>query len=247
MPRRRGCRLVRATLILTAVDLEARALARELELPPLAGLPFPAFGRGAIRVAPVGLRASRLAERWPALHAGLERPLVISAGVCAGLDPDLAVGDLVLPERIVAPGGRLLDVSPSDHRSAAAIPPSPATGRLATTRDVVATLDAKAALFCETGAIAADMESAFIAEAAAAAGLPCLVVRAVSDAAQESLPPELIRLVSPDGRVRLAAAASLLARPALMSRALGLRRAVAHALRAVARRLAALPSEPVRG
>ena len=84
-----------AILVLTAVELEARALARALSLPLLPSLSFPAFGRGTLRVAPVGLRAGLLAARWTALVAASDRPLVVSAGVCGGLDPDLRVGDLV--------------------------------------------------------------------------------------------------------------------------------------------------------
>ena len=60
-------------LILTAVELEARALARHLELPALPTIGVPAFGRGTVRLAPVGLRAALLTQRWPALHLGHSR------------------------------------------------------------------------------------------------------------------------------------------------------------------------------
>jgi len=46
---------VNPVLILTAVDLEARALARELELPLLRRFSFSTYGRDALRLAPVGL------------------------------------------------------------------------------------------------------------------------------------------------------------------------------------------------
>src|SRR5678815_958224 len=50
-------------------------------------LAVPAFGAGDVRVAVIGLRAGLLPTRWPALLTGLADPLVISAGVCGGLDP----------------------------------------------------------------------------------------------------------------------------------------------------------------
>ena len=62
-----------------AVELEARAMARHLELPAIPSFPFPVCGRRTVRLAPVGLRAGQLTTRWPALRVGLEQPLVISA------------------------------------------------------------------------------------------------------------------------------------------------------------------------
>jgi adenosylhomocysteine nucleosidase len=231
---------VRATLILTAVELEAQVLARALELPALPSHRFPAFGDRAMRVASVGLRAGLLATRWPQLVAELDAPLIVSAGVCGGLDPALARGALVLPESVIGPADELLNVTPSHHRAAEAVAPLASTHRLITTHDVIATPEAKAALFARTGAVAADMESSLIVGMAAAAGLPSLVVRAVSDAATESLSPELIRLVTPEGRLRVASAVALLARPAILPRALELRRATRRALANVANVLAAL-------
>ena len=228
-------RFVRPTLICTAVELEAQALARALELPTLSSLAVPAFGAGDVRVAVIGLRAGLLPTRWPALLTGLADPLVISAGVCGGLDPALAPGDLVLPDSVLGPAGELANVTPSHHRAAAALAPSAPTGRLITTREVIATPEAKAALFARTGAVAADMESSVILAAAAAAGLPSLVVRAVSDAAHDALPPELIRLVTPEGRLRVAGAVALIAHPAVVPRAIELRRATRRALGKVAR------------
>ena len=237
-------RFVRPTLICTAVELEAQALARALELPPLSSHDVPAFGAGGVRVAVVGLCAGLLPSRWPALLTGLANPLVISAGVCGGLDPALAPGDLVLPDSVLGPAGDLANVTPSYHRAAAALAPSASTGRLITTREVIATPAAKAALFARTGAVAADMESSVILAAAAAAGLPSLVVRAVSDAAHDALPPELIRLLTPEGRLRVAGAVALIAHPAIVPRALEIRRATRRALAVVARLLAALTSGP---
>lgn len=229
-------------LILTAVELEARALARQLELPALKSTAFRAFGREALRLAPVGLRAGLLPSRWAALREGLDHPLVISAGVCGALSPDLGPGDLVVPDSVIGPSGERLAVTPSQHARAAAAASGPARGgALVTSREVVATPETKSALFARTGAVAVDMESAVILAWAAAAGCPTLVVRAVSDAASECLPPELSSLVSPTGRLRAVRALALaLTRPAAVPRALAVRRATHHALGAVARLLAAL-------
>jgi adenosylhomocysteine nucleosidase len=229
-------------LILTAVELEARKLARELELPLLRAFSFPAFGRGALRLAPVGLRAVLCGPRWARLLDGLDHPLVVSAGVCGGLDPRLRPGDLVIPERVMEPPGDPHPIASDHHRAALARGGATAwTGPLITTREVVRTPEAKAALFAASGAVAADMESAVIVARAAGAGCPALVVRGVSDGAGESLAPELTGLVTREGRLRLGRALALtVTRPATLSEALGLRRRTYQALGAVARVLAAL-------
>lgn len=227
-------------LILTAVELEARALARQLELPALPSLPFPAFGRGTLRLAPVGLRAGLLVERWPTLRLGLDQPLVISAGVCGALAPELRSGDLVLPESVIGPAAERLNVTPSAYARAASLAPAARHGTLVTSRDVVATAPAKLALHARTGAVAVDMESSVILSFAANAGCPTLVVRGVSDAAGESVPAELIGLVTEAGKLRTARALALsVTRPHVLPRALALRHATQRALAAVARLLAA--------
>ncbi|MDP3767192.1 MAG: hypothetical protein Q8S13_04195, partial [Dehalococcoidia bacterium] len=50
-------------LALTAVELEAARLARDLALAPVAGSPWAHFRSGALEVVCVGLGASRLEER----------------------------------------------------------------------------------------------------------------------------------------------------------------------------------------
>ena len=110
-----------------------------------------------------------------------------------------------------------------------------------TSREVAATAEAKAALFASSGAVAVDMESSVILAHAAAAGCPALVVRGVSDTAGESVPLELVDLMTPEGRLRPVRALALtVTRPRLLPRALALRQATRRALGAVARVLAAI-------
>lgn len=229
-------------LVLTAVELEASTLARQLELPAMRCLPFRAFGRGRLCVAPVGLRAAFLPDRWPHLVAGPGAPLVVSAGVCGGLDPGLGTGDLVLPDSVLGPSGELLDVDPASHRLALGLAGGLArTGRLVTVPEVVATSRAKAELRARTGAAVVDLESAVILRAAAAARCPALVVRGVADHAGQALPAALLGLVTPQGRVRVGGALALaLSRPRVIPQALELRRGTRQALAAVARAIGAL-------
>jgi adenosylhomocysteine nucleosidase len=229
-------------LILTAVELEARELARRLGLPPLRTLSFPAFGRGSVRLAPIGLRGAQCDSRWGPLLVGLGAPLVVSAGVCGALDPRLRPGDLVIPEQVIDEAGVACPLAATHHRAAVGVAGATAwTGPLVTTREVVGTPETKASLFARSGAVAVDMESGIIAARAAQSGYPALVVRAVSDDAGQCVPWELTRLVTPEGRVRFAGALALgVTRPAMLPGAFELRQRARQALRAVARTLAAM-------
>ena len=126
--------------------------------------------------------APDLRERFARRLAAAGSPrLVISAGYVGALSPILAVGDLVLAENRSSPA--LL----SRARDALAGEPVH-VGALLTTPDAVEHARDKARLHRETGAIAVDMETAWIAEACASAGLPLLSLRVVSDAAGEDFP-----------------------------------------------------------
>lgn len=237
-------------LVLTAVELEARALARELELPLLSRFAFPLYERAPaarvtgdtwLRVAPVGLRAQFLPDRWPALVADLSAPLVISAGTCGALAPWLSIGDLVLPESVLGDAGERLNVTPPAHAAVMRLAPDARTGLILTSPEPVATPEAKALRWHATGAAAVDMESATILAWASRHGCPSLVVRAVSDTARQHLPAELVGLVTPEGKLRRGRAVALaLIRPRTIPRALALRQGTGMALKRIARLLAAL-------
>jgi adenosylhomocysteine nucleosidase len=213
---------VSSVLVLTAVDVEARGLARHLGLAPVGG-PWPHFRGGLLEVVCVGPRATRLDER-----ATWHPPtLVVSAGACGALAPDLAVGALVVPEAVTGEHGERLATA-----SIAALAPR---GTLLTVGEVVHTPADKARLWMETGALAVDTESLVILEWARALGVPAVVVRGVSDAATSGVPRDLAALVEPGGRVhRGHALRAMLARPAALADALALGRGTTAALRTVA-------------
>lgn len=232
-------------LVLTAVELEARGLARELELARSSDFPFsvyqPSRNHPRLRLAPVGLRATLLPGRWAALVADLDLPLVISAGTCGALAPGLGIGDLVIPESVLALAGDRLNVTAGAHHAAVSLAGHACTGLVLTSAEAVVTPEAKAELWRGTGASAVDMESATIVAWASRHGCPSLVVRAIADTAGQRLPAELVGLLTPEGRVRAGRALALaLARPATIPHALALRRGTARALRSVARLIAAL-------
>jgi adenosylhomocysteine nucleosidase len=215
---------VTRVLVVTAVDLEARGLARHLGLTRVAGRDWPSYRGGALELVCAGPRAAHLAAR----AAGVESAsLVISAGVCGALSPDLAEGDLVVPEAVVGAG--------AVRHATAALPGLRRVGTLLTVDAVVSTAELKARLWMETGALACDMESVPIVEWARARGLPAAVVRGVSDTSRRGVPADLAAVVEPDGRVRTTRAVRVvLSRPGAIAEAMMLRSGTQAALKSVA-------------
>ena len=189
-------------LVLTGVEDEAGPLGKALQAE---ACPEPGEGRFrratregveiVLGVAGVGpQRSERIARE------GIERfqpTLLISAGTCGALQSELELGDWVL-------AGATVDLA--RDRSARGSFSSPAAlepiaARLgaearALRRGLVATVSGrpvqeaadKEAIVAQHGAIAVDMESAGIARAAEAAGLPWLIVRVVVDTPAAPLP-----------------------------------------------------------
>ncbi|MBC2595343.1 hypothetical protein H5P28_13830 [Ruficoccus amylovorans] len=91
---------------------------------------------------------------------------VILAGFGGALDPALKLGDIVIDR---------------------------GEGKIHTASEVVSTPAAKAVLFAQTGCPVVDMESAPVVEAAAEAGIPLTVIRAISDTATDELPAFLAK------------------------------------------------------
>jgi adenosylhomocysteine nucleosidase len=142
-----------------------------------------------------------------ALAAGPVRAL-ISTGLCGGLDPALETGDLVAATEVLTDGDGV------PRYATAALPPAPAlrlSGPVICSSRVASTAAEKAALRA-AGAVAVEMESAGVAEAATRARVPFHCIKGVSDTAAESLPLDFNRYRDPDGRFlagRIAVAALL--------------------------------------
>jgi len=72
---------------------------------------------------------------------------------------------------------------------------------LAETGTVLASPEAKLRLGRETGAVAADMESAAVASVAKDLGIPWIVVRAIADPAGDALPNAVLENVDEEGTI----------------------------------------------
>ena len=170
------------------------------------------------------------------------------AGIAGALSPNLAAGDLLVARRVRAVAAEAPDPD-AGLLERSRLAGNPAVGLLLTVdRPVVdprqkAALHAALALTGEEPA-AVDMESAGWARAAAEAGVPYAVVRAIADTAGEALPEYLPRCVGPGGGIRRAAVVALaLAHPASLPALFAMRRRLIHSAEKLAAFLERMLSE----
>lgn len=186
--------------VVAALDLEVAELVDRLsEVVHLEGAGFSAtagtLGQRRIVVMRSGPGRAAAARASEALLAGHRPAWVISAGLAGGLDARLALGDLLMADEVLVPGGPPLSlqrlVDPASLASGGRVH----VGRLLTVDEVVASASAKRALGERHAALAVDMESYAVAEVCRSAQVRFLALRAVSDTVERELPPEVDHLL----------------------------------------------------
>ena len=199
-----GC----AVGLVFALDIEADPFAaRVVDATILRGAAF-SFHEGTIagrRVAWVvsGAGAAAAGRATTMLVEGHAPALLISAGFAGGLAPEPLRGSLVVATAAVRAGAERLPLA----QPARSLPDTLSGVDIVTVDSVVATRAAKRDLHASTGAAIVDMETHAVASAARAARIPCTSVRIVSDAAEDELPADIARLVTPQSAFRRAGAA----------------------------------------
>jgi len=177
-------------------------------------------------------------ERTAALVEGArgQAKCLISFGIAGGLAPHLRSGDVILSGEVIGPDRSWRanatfreEISNLARRIGAVEGPVLGAGALlATERD-------KARAWRLTGALAVDMESAIVARAAEAAGIPFLVLRTIADPATRALPPAALIPLSQDGSPALTRVLrEVLRRPRQIAALIGLARETRQALLALA-------------
>ena len=188
--------------IVFALDVEADAFERRAVDRVAWRGPGLVFREGTVAQARVawcvsGVGGAAAARAATLMLAGHRPRRLVAAGFAGGLDPVLPRGGVVRPGAVTTerPATRLaLAVVGGDGAAA---------GPLVVSVDTVAaTVAHKRDLLARTGAAVVDMETHAVATVAAEAGLPCLAVRVVSDAATEALPAEVATLARPQSAFR---------------------------------------------
>jgi adenosylhomocysteine nucleosidase len=155
-----------------------------------------------IGVGPAAAAAAtaRLLDQDPEAH-------VVVCGVAGGIDPEVAVGTMVVPEVV-------LDLSTGVERRPSPLGNAGASGTMATTADFI-TADHDLRSLRSRGVVAVDMESAAVGAVCEQRGVGWTVFRCISDRPHDGLVDDAVfTLLRPDGSVDALAALRLaLARP----------------------------------
>ena len=172
-------------------------------------------GRALPALACAGANSERARQIAADLIAG-GADILVSFGLCAGLDPGLRPGDLILAEQVIQDRERRYWTHQGARNALRerleSVGLSPQGGALLGSSRPIAGAREKGLVHGTSGARAVDMESLGVARAAESAGAPFLVVRAVADPAERNLPRAALAACGADGRLRVAAIIAALGR-----------------------------------
>jgi hopanoid-associated phosphorylase len=151
----------------------------------------------------IAAQTTAIAERL--LSEGAEA--LISFGIAGALAPALTPGCLLVPRAVIDETGARYAVD-SEWRTQISDALRHAglrldDGDLLGAREAAASPARKAELYRVTGAVAIDLESYLVAQAAARAYRPFLVLRAVSDSATQALPDAAVHGLAANGKPAL--------------------------------------------
>ena len=177
------------------------------------------------------LSARRTAGRIRGGEQDQEFDCLISAGFAGALDNNLKIGDLLLAENFST-------VSPIERRASF----SGLHIHIANLLTVPALIDSpeeRNKLALKSGAVAADMETEFIARACAAGGIPLLSLRVISDAPHNRLPapPNVLFDIERQQTRMLKLATHLLTHPSRVPRLVQFARRITQARKILANAL----------
>jgi hypothetical protein len=177
-------------------------------------------------------------ERTKALveTAAAQRLCLVSFGIAGGLAPGLGAGTVIVSGDVVSEREHWsVDPQYRIRLSEFARKTGAIQGRVFGATSVLATQLQKQRAWKATGALAVDLESEIVARAAAALGIPFLVLRTIADTARRDLPPASLIPLAMDGTPNHSRVfAAVLRRPFQLAGMIGLARETRMALSALA-------------
>jgi adenosylhomocysteine nucleosidase len=185
--------------IIAALPAEAKCLYRKKLK---AGLPIEIQQDVFLCLSGIGHESALFAAKK---LAALKVDALISWGVAGAIDKSVNSGDVILANSIINEGHRY-SISKdwlshvSEHLQSTS---RVCSGDIASSKEICASTTDKHHLLQKTGALAVDMESAAIAEAATANNLDLLVIRSISDNADTSIPEAVLKHTNNLGQPRI--------------------------------------------
>jgi len=168
----------------------------------LCGLETEAALARSVRGALVACSAARpevaLSRAHGLVQEGATR--LLSFGLAGALNPGVAAGAIVMG-RMVQSGTMIWDCDKEWLIAMDALLPGMTVGPVWGSDEIIAKAAAKRRLFERSRCVCADMESHYVAEAAAEANIPFIVLRVITDTADMDLPPVAMTPLQDDGRV----------------------------------------------
>jgi len=205
------------------------------------------LGGRPVILAATGDGAARAARNAATILDRLGAARLLIVGIAGGLSPGLRSGDLLVARRVVDLGDSAPLPQPDSTWVDQALAVGGTAALLISSPTILVTARQKAAVYASLpgGSVAAvDLESAALAREAGRRRIPYLVLRAVSDPAEESLPMDFEGLRNREGGVsRPRVLLHALAQPSLMSSLLMLRRRLKDCAEALARMIPAVVRE----
>lgn len=143
-------------------------------------------GRDDVRVLVTGMGAANTKKEFTAELERSTPKLVLTCGFAGGLNPNCA------PESVIS------DASADFPLTEKLVKAGAKAGSFHCAASVAVTAQEKSALFAETHCDAVEMESGVIRAICAEKGIPAATLRVISDAANEDLPLDFNKLMTPD-------------------------------------------------
>ncbi len=176
--------------------------------------------------------------------------VIVSAGFAGGVVPGFSVGDVVLCDEVLTIDGHTAGVLHKNtgngvSNSLFALEDSPQRVGCLTVKDMAATSEVKRSIGDRFPVAVADMESYWVAEVAAQAGVKSVVVRCVLDPVERTLPALVSDLIGSGAAARfLRSLVHVATRPGSIPDLLRLAPETATAKKALARVLESIASTP---
>jgi adenosylhomocysteine nucleosidase len=169
--------------------MEPHSIAVCFALPEEAG-PFQKLCGENVPVFFAGIGRANAEKAAREYLAGCSPELLLTCGFAGGLDPELKIGDVIFETenepvcaKLIAAGAKPVKIFCADRIAV-------------TTRE-------KKQLREQTGADAAEMESAAVQAVCRERGIPCATVRVISDTANEDLPLDFNQFLTPEKKLEM--------------------------------------------
>jgi len=177
--------------ILTAMDVELAPIIIELDLRRVGQNFVGELDDIHITATVAGVGKQRAVDAANRLCTTCNPALMILAGFAGGLDPFLQPGYVCGPRRVILISGESIELPGEGDRT------------MLTVDKPITSAQMKQSLYKKYSADAVDMESFHVAKEAVKLGCELMIIKTISDGADQNIPPWALGLVDDNGRTNM--------------------------------------------